>query len=194
MRLGLFLVFAFLGVFVAACATLDAKECQTANWQTLGLQDGENGRLQSRIEKHEKACAKHKLGVNKSAYAAGWQQGIARFCTPQNGFTLGRQRGLYRESCPASLAGPFVAAYVPALRLSRAESEVRGLEHDLDRLSDVIAFHSKSSHPKDVAIVAEARSDFIDTRRKLSWARDNLRTAEADVAAYLRAHPEIRAF
>lgn len=179
---------------LAACATLNEDECKTVNWQQLGDIDGAAGHPATRIAKHHKACEKHKLTVDPVAYERGWQGGIARFCTPQNGFSLGRRGGNYNNSCPSEFAGAFVSAYRPARALHDAESDLQSAESEFDRaLRDV----SLLSHPRtkeDLQRLRYASDRLTQLRFELPTLRDNVVFARRNVEDYLDANPSVRGF
>ncbi len=53
-----------MSLFLAGCATLNKNECQTVDWEQLGLQNGQSGEPQSYIAEHQKACSQYKLPVD----------------------------------------------------------------------------------------------------------------------------------
>lgn len=177
---------------MAACATLDAEECQTINWQQLGDTDGANGFPQERVAKHAKACEKHSLPINEKAYFAGWQGGIARYCTPQNGFRQGWIGRHYRNSCPSELAGGFVEAYSVAITFNRAEAEVRHLENKISSAAREISRLADSKDPKDIERLKDETEKLKHAQNRLPSAREEKARAQRAMNDYLRAHPEIR--
>ena len=72
-RIGFLL--AAVGV-VSGCSTMSADECVTADWRTIGYEDGAKGREASAISRHRKACAKHGVTANFDAYEEGRHEGL----------------------------------------------------------------------------------------------------------------------
>lgn len=193
----LFISTAFLGgllSLVAACATLNADECKTVNWQQLGDSDGAQGHPATRIAKHHKACEKHSLTVDPLAYERGWQGGIQRFCTPQNGFSLGLRGGSYQNSCPSQFEGPFVSAYRPARDLYDAERDLQNAESEFDRTLNDIAFLSHARTKEDLHRLQSASDRLTQLRFDLPRLRDNVAFARRNVEDYLDANPSVRGF
>ena len=77
---------------LAGCATLSESQCAANDWQTVGYSDGVSGQDSSRLLKHQNACMKHGVTPDRMAYLVGWEEGVVRYCTPDNGFQQG-QRG-----------------------------------------------------------------------------------------------------
>ena len=50
---------AFTIFFVASCATMSESECEEADWEIIGLEDGAQGHPLSHIGQHRKACAEY---------------------------------------------------------------------------------------------------------------------------------------
>lgn len=181
------------GLYLSACATLNESECQTVDWKQLGDSDGSQGHGQTRIAKHAKACEKHGIAINTAAYNEGWRAGISRYCTPQNGFNIGRRGGSYAGTCPSNLAGPFEAAYRPAFKLTRAESRVSEIQNEIDRSIDKLAKWAISKNPKLIAKIPEERRRLKNLRAEQPIARSNVEIARRDLQDYLAANPQIRA-
>lgn len=136
---GLFGVLVVALVALSSCATLNESQCQTTDWRSLGLSDGLRGYAASHIAEHEKACARFDLPVEPLAWQSGWQEGIARYCEPLNGLSVGRQGNSYRSSCPTELAPAFLAAYEVGRSVYRARSDRDSISNDIAQISDRIA-------------------------------------------------------
>ncbi len=110
---------------LSACATLSKSECKTADWQTIGFEDGAGGATAAKIGKHREACAKHGVTPDLAAYNRGREQGLREYCRTQNGFRLGEQGAVYRGVCPADLEPDFQTAYEAGKVVYHAASAVR---------------------------------------------------------------------
>jgi Protein of unknown function (DUF2799) len=125
------------------CATMSKAECMTVDWQTVGYEDGAAGRSGDRIAQHRKACAKHGVTPDLSAYQAGREQGLREYCQPQNGYRLGENGRDYPGFCPTDLARNFEDAYRDGFelyglrsRVNQAASEVSSMRAELMRAQD----------------------------------------------------------
>ena len=124
---------------LTSCASLDESECLLADFRFLGEEDGEKGRPRTRIDTYEKDCASYGLAVDRQAYAQGWEVGIVRFCTRDNGYEYGLEGNHYQRSCPVELADVFFNAYQLGRAIYDAKTEVARLETEITRLGDQLA-------------------------------------------------------
>lgn len=182
------------GLYLSACATLNESECQTVDWRQLGDSDGSQGHGQTRIAKHAKACEKHGIAIGTAAYNEGWRLGISRYCTPQNGFNIGRRGGSYAGTCPSDLAGSFEAAYRPAFKLSRAERRVSEIQNGIDASIDNLANWATAKDPKLRAKIPEEKIHLNNLRAEQPIARSNVEIARRELNDYLVTNPQIQAF
>ncbi|MCP4984237.1 MAG: DUF2799 domain-containing protein [Gammaproteobacteria bacterium] len=111
-------------LLVSGCATMDKSECREADWHMIGLEDGARGYPVTYIGNHRKACAEHGVKPDLRQYQLGHESGLARFCTPNNGFKQGRAGHEYQDVCPAGLEGRFLAGYDTGRELHRLNSEI----------------------------------------------------------------------
>ena len=120
-------------LLLSACAgtSLSEKECQVADWQTIGYQDGAYGKPASYIGAHREACAEVGIAPDLQAYQAGREQGLLTYCRPQKGFALGRRGARYNGVCPVHLEGDFVAALNAGRGLREREQELKSIRRDI---------------------------------------------------------------
>ena len=81
------------------CATMDKEECLTADWRQIGFEDGLKGYAPDRVAQHRKACAEHGITPDVPAYTQGRVTGLAQYCTPAKGFSLGHSGHPYSDVC-----------------------------------------------------------------------------------------------
>lgn len=164
---------------MTSCASLDESECLLADFRFLGEEDGEKGRPRTRINTYEKDCAAHNLSVDRQAYAQGWEVGIVKFCTRDNGYEYGLEGNHYQNSCPVELADTFFNAYQIGRAVYNAKTEVVRLEAQITRLGDQLAKDDlKSEKRADLREDREdAKDDLRKAERKLDDAKDDARDA-----------------
>ncbi len=131
-----------LTLLLAGCATMDKSECREADWTIVGLEDGAKGRPLSYISRHRKSCAEYGVSPDLARYKRGHGDGLKQFCTPENGYRIGRAGRSYDNVCPTMLSGQFLAGYQTGLELhglstdiNRMQSDVRGMKAELSRIS-----------------------------------------------------------
>lgn len=131
-----------LTLLLAGCATMDKSECREADWMIVGLEDGAKGRPLSYISRHRKSCAEYGVSPDLARYKRGHGDGLKQFCTPENGYRIGRAGRSYDNVCPTTLSGHFLAGYQTGLELhglstdiNRMQSDVRGMKAELSQIS-----------------------------------------------------------
>lgn len=85
---------------LSGCATLSKNECLNADWRLIGYGDGVSAQSRDRIGDHRKACAKHDVIPNKSAYDLGYQEGVIDFCSESRGYADGHRGNRVNSFCP----------------------------------------------------------------------------------------------
>jgi hypothetical protein len=98
-------------LLLSACSSMSAQECSVLDWRSVGYEDGVAGLPGSHIGQYRKACAKHGVGTDLSAYQAGRETGLKEYCQASNGFRVGARGDVYQGVCPAALEHDFLAAY-----------------------------------------------------------------------------------
>jgi hypothetical protein len=133
--LGLFLCVVFSG-----CTSISKEECANANWEAVGFRDGSNGKLSSRFNAHQKACAKHGFNANLSRYMDGHHRGLEEvFCKPRKGYQLGLRGAGYSGACPSDLEQQFLPAYNYGLDIYKMELSYRQLNQQVVSLTNQLA-------------------------------------------------------
>ncbi|WP_157954402.1 DUF2799 domain-containing protein [Saccharospirillum mangrovi] len=117
-------------VVLSGCATLSEEECLTADWYSIGFEDGSNGYPSSRIGAHREACAKHGVTPDLRQYQDGHEEGLINFCTPRNGFNRARNGYQYSGICPPSLEADFLDGYQAGREIYAVTSEISSLRSE----------------------------------------------------------------
>lgn len=182
---------------LGSCATMSAEQCLAGDWSGRGYSDGASGLSMSRLNEHAEACAEHGVVPDQSAYAAGREQGLMRYCTPANGFQKGRTGSGYGGVCPSFLEADFMLAYRDGQivygveqALANARSTVSSLGARLEDLDDKILGKQGElraeglTEPQREQIrgrIQELRRERADTERDWHRAQDAIDDAERDV-------------
>ncbi len=158
---------------MTACATLDKDECLTADWRTIGYEDGINGHVAARIGDHRRACAPYGVKPDLAAYTAGRDAGLRVFCQPARGYRYGLEGNLYKNVCPAPLAGPFEEAYRYGRRIYELDQEYSRLIHRRDSLYGEMEETRKAIAAHEAELVAAGvtparRARLLDEIKSLS--------------------------
>ena len=122
---------------LSACATgMGKDECVTADWRTIGYEDGLHGYPADRIGAHRVACAKHQVAPNLAAYTEGRQRGLVEYCQPKNGFRVGLHGGGYANVCSGATEQSFVNGYQWGRQIYEARSELNNNQARLRNARD----------------------------------------------------------
>ena len=121
-------VIAFFSILlISGCASLSESQCVAGDWETVGYRDGLAGKQSTQLLSHQNACVKHGAVPDRTAYLAGWEDGVRQFCVPTNGFNAGEAGRSFSNVCPEDLQEAYYAAYQEGRRLHLAQSEIDGL-------------------------------------------------------------------
>jgi len=123
-----FLSLCAVGYALAGCSGMSEQACVTADWRTVGFEDGTQGRSAGNIGSYRNACAEHGVAPDLDAYRAGHAEGVTLYCRESNGFAAGHSGAGYQGVCPADLEAAFVREYESGRRLYELESALRSVE------------------------------------------------------------------
>jgi hypothetical protein len=98
-------------ILISGCATMSAEDCSVADWQTIGLADGQQGETLAKADRRSNDCAKHGVVMDRSAYEAGRDEGLAVYCRESTGYELGESGRAYNGVCADHGEAAFLAAY-----------------------------------------------------------------------------------
>jgi hypothetical protein len=146
------------GHLIGGCASLNESECRSADWRTIGYEDGARGEPASRIGKHRHACASHGVAPNLTAYQQGREEGLRQFCRPQNGYRLGEQGVPYRGVCPPYLESDFYVAYETGKRIYDVTTRIRHTKKRIRNKEQRRARLEHDRHARQAELLGEAVS------------------------------------
>ncbi len=180
---------AILSLGLMGCATLSEEECRSADWRTIGYEDGVDGRPESRIADHRKACADVGIAPDLSLYQDGRMQGLTVYCQPRRGFEEGADGNTYHGVCPPDLDYEFRAAYEDGRRLHDLTSDAEDLRDEIDDIGrDIREWRDEIDRKRDrlAAGVPADEADRLERdirkrRRDIERARDERRSLENDL-------------
>jgi hypothetical protein len=109
---------------LSGCASMSSEECVNSDWVAIGYEDGSRGYTTDKFGSRRKACAKHGVTADFSAYQAGRQEGLVEFCQPSRGYNLGASGGKYYGVCDIAMEEEFLDAYRVGSQLHTLRSNV----------------------------------------------------------------------
>ena len=179
---------------VAGCASrsLSEHQCIAGDWYTVGERDGLAGASQTRVLDHQNACGRYDVVPDTASYRQGWEAGIERYCTADNGYQQGVSGRGYAGSCPPALDLAFRTAWEDGRSLYLARSAVRKLERQLQQTEERLESIDTELLGTAVAqaqpdLSEEERLALLDKTRQLLEERDRLERALPQLAADLDA-------
>jgi hypothetical protein len=107
---------------LAGCSGMSEQACATADWRTVGFEDGTAGRSEGSIGRYRQQCSEHGVSPDLEGYRAGHAEGVRIYCKESNGFAVGHSGATYQGVCPADLEPDFLAEYNSGHRLHDLES------------------------------------------------------------------------
>lgn len=142
MRRSVLVVAALLAGGLAGCDSMSKRECEQANWQGRGLEDGRAGRPASYISSHREACGKAGIEPDAALWRAGWSKGIVSYCTPNSAWMAGVNNQLYAGVCADLDEATFLRyhragqlVYKARQDLTQNQSRLNQLGNDLRKAS-----------------------------------------------------------
>lgn len=163
------LCMALILAVTSGCTTLSEGQCVAGDWYTIGKRDGAAGLSRSQLFKHGEACAAYGTQPDARTYDAGRQDGLRRYCTPQQGFVEGHNGRPYRSVCEGPSERDFLRAfdegkvlYDAEQRLQRIDEKVSRIEYRLDH--DELDDKQRKNLHKDLK---DQRSEHHRARRDL---------------------------
>ena len=160
-------LFILVVMLLGGCAGMDKSQCLTADWRTIGFEDGANGKAETAISSYRQDCADHGVAPDLNAYRLGHSEGSAVFCTSRNGFNVGKRGDSYQQSCSATLEEDFLAGYRDGKTLydlqralNQANSAVDKQQRLLGRLEKDIV--EKTELLVEDGLVKEERIQLLD--------------------------------
>lgn len=168
---------------LSACGTLSKEECLTADWDAIGERDGAAGYAStSRIAGHAKACAKAGVTPDQTLWRAGYERGLVRYCTPQNGLQVGESGGSYNNVCPVAKASRFLAAFDVGKRAHRARSDLDRAKRDVEtkqrEVSDTLKSFAGMTDEQRIA----AQYDIAELNRQILEHQADILRLSTEVA------------
>lgn len=176
---------------LAGCAsgTLTREECISADWYQIGLTDGQAGYEISRLDAHRDACSNTPALINEQGYRNGREAGLAAYCVPSTGYSLGQGGATYSGICSASSEEPtFLQAYALGQEAYRSRADVtraeqniagitRGLEERQPLLTSLEAIPASSRTAGHRQGLQQMLSETAALRDRLADAQLSLETA-----------------
>ena len=158
-----------LMLLLAGCANMSQADCETADWEAIGYEDGVSGYRDSQIAQHRQECSKHGITPDLQRYLAGHNEGSKKYCTKTNGFFLGTKGNSYNRNCPDSLASGFLEGMADGKILYTSQRAVNSAEDALDSLYMRIENFEELIADKNDLMIADGlvRAERLELRQQI---------------------------
>ncbi|KGK14402.1 DUF2799 domain-containing protein [Vibrio navarrensis] len=127
-------------MFLSACTTMSPDECRVANWQQIGYRDGQNGNDPSIIQRYSQDCAEAGVVADSDLWRKGFQQGTVLYCSPDNGYRVGKQGREYYGVCESE---QFLnnyqlgrQEYLVQQRIAEIDRQIADIDRQMNSLKD----------------------------------------------------------
>jgi len=160
---------------LAGCATgMGKDECLTADWRTIGYEDGVRGMTADRIGAHRVACAKHQVAPNLAAYTEGRDRGLLEYCQPRNGYRAGLNGRPYFNVCSGTTEPAFLDGYRHGRQIHDARADLRDTQGRLQNARAGLSQTDTAIQGVSVELVQPR----VPTERRVFLAQELVRLAE----------------
>jgi hypothetical protein len=148
-------------MFLSGCATMSKNECLTADWYIKGLEDASQGHPITRVAEHGKACARAKITPVMKDYESGHKKGARLYCSPEKGYSSGRDGSAYHRICPPDLEDRFLNAY-------RDGQELYSIQRNINAMAGEIS----SNQARIESIYSEIQALQYDISQRINDAKE----------------------
>lgn len=125
-------------VLLASCASMSPEECKVADWTKRGYSDALRGNT-VRLLDYQQDCAKVGVVPNQQAYLNGYNNGARQFCTYENGFKAGEERGSASDICnKPELGDAFHKGLRKGKKLYKKHKEILNKEIEVSKIESTI--------------------------------------------------------
>ncbi len=183
------LIMVSLATLTFGCAPITQEECLAGDWQSIGLRDGQAGRVADQVlARHVEICARAGVVPDRDLWRRGYAAGLLRYCTPLSGLEEGRRNTRYRDVCPAESEPGFLRGYELGQLAHAQEAEIRQIEREISELERRNAALRPGDPDADNTAVLQ---EIAANRSRISFLRLDLLRARTELS---RIEREIRAF
>jgi hypothetical protein len=122
---------------IGGCSGVSKKSCNQTNWKEQGISDGKKGLAAEGILKTEKSCASKGSEFPITEYKDGWMEGIAVYCSPENGFNMAKEgKTLNINNCPIEFRPALEQNIKLGKEFAGVESKIKDLQKQKESMKD----------------------------------------------------------
>lgn len=157
---------------------MNQSECQVADWEMIGLEDGSAGKSLSYIGEHRSSCSEFGISPNLSLYEKGHKRGLTHYCVYQNGFDLGARGGVFNSVCAGKSNSEFKAGFDRGFKDHQCQELLVDAEHHWKKLTDAKIDLDKEIEKNEVLLVNSSsqldRLRLLDELKEMNKKRETI--------------------
>lgn len=163
-------------ILASGCATIAAEDCPKVDWYQLGVKDGREGRPESRLHEHRRACREVGVPPDERAWGTGRFEGLRSYCTLGNALNEGRAGNAYHGVCQGPIEPAFRELHAAAYAVHEAGRRVRDIETQISSRERDLRKDGRSDRDRE-----RIRSEIRDLDRRRESARSDVYRRERDL-------------
>lgn len=175
------LILAGFAMLAAGCATISEESCIAGSWESLGYEDGRNGKSRGQFNRIAETCAKYGIAANAADYRIGYDQGLPLYCSYDKGFDHGDSGSSPKDECREINAVSYLDGYDEGRELYIVRKEYDGLiaaYNDTRKALEDVAYRVT-----DMSLADKERARLRKKKRRLERELDDNRI---DIRAFER--------
>ncbi len=102
--------------FLLSCSLVDKEQCENANWLNVGLLDAKDGKSIDTLFKRKDICSKYSVVLDENKYRLGFNNGLKKLCSSDNGFSLGKRGENPTFTCDKKVFLDYHSSYALGLK------------------------------------------------------------------------------
>lgn len=146
---------------LSGCASMSPEECKTADWYKVGYQNGLNGNAPSIINSYTKDCNEAGVTPNRTQWKKGFDNGTIIYCSPDNGYTVGREGREYYGVCSNKR---FLENYQLGRQEYQRKQRIQQLDTEISLIDNQLANNPDEKKAKSLK---EKRKKLVGERSQL---------------------------
>lgn len=148
MQRSLVVLISVAAALLAGCASMSKSECEHADWQRRGLEDGRAGYPASYLADHRDACGKAGIEPDAQRWRLGWSEGIKAYCTPNSAWNAGVNNRYYNGVCADLDEATFLRYHRAGQLVYRARQELNQTQSRMSKLEEDLKKATKDDDRK----------------------------------------------
>lgn len=166
---------------IAGCSTISEEACIAGSWESLGYEDGRNGKSRGRFSKIAETCTKYGISANSTDYFSGYSKGLPLYCSYDRGYDHGVSGRSVKDECREINAVSYFDGYDEGYPIYVVQSEY-------DDLIDVYNKTRKDLEKaaRDIAAKELTQVERRELREKKRRLELDLEDSKIDIRAFER--------